>query len=350
MTAGEFFKKIYEPNGSKIFHNIPCFISSLFSAGGSNWFDPHDYSEGALAGDYTYKIYTSKRPLSRNIRTSFKRINKQGLLIFFEKRFQQENELRDLMSNFGLSGKEVVNRTCFFSALVVQFEMFITCKVDDIDDIVVKKYKELLESEGANCEKQFNVPNNNRNQYRYSILIYEDNLAIYNKLVELFNEVNNDEEEYYIDIPNTNIATEIIKESSYRDIDAYIIDISRPSTSAEDGAYTDYSFSGKDLLDELIKILFRKAREGKGTDSAFFIYSTMISSDVLADVDKLFDYTESTEFGSLSIAQREEIRRSIEIFLLDKMTYDARKVSRRVTTYFDEKYSQDFRKAMNTDL
>lgn len=300
MRIGDYLQKIYEPDGVTVFHNIPNFVEKLFSAAGSDRYDSNCYTKGSLGGDYAYKIYGGNRRLSGKIKKSFHKINKEGLIIFFEKYFQKEHMIREKMSNFGISNTEEINRICFFSALASQFELFITTDVDDIDDIVARMYKTLTEPKTPSSQQLINKQTNTREKYRYSLIIYEDDMNVRKKLKQYIGGINcNENTKYFVDILDANIATTIIEESIASHFDAYIIDISRPSTNTQNGGYTDYSYSGKDLFEELLRIKVNKVKESKQLFSVFFIYSTMASDELR----NIFEYTDATYLCKLTAGQ-----------------------------------------------
>lgn len=342
MRISEYLHYVYEPDGSGIFHNVPNFIAKLFSAGGSDKFGAKNHTQGSHAGDYAYKIYGSSRCLSKNIKKSFRKFNRGAVIIFFERYFQQECKVKTMMSTFGISCEEEINKTCFFTALAMQFELFINSKEDDVDNIVAKTYYSLTK-----LGNDRHYPNNTQyvgeDWYRYSLIIYEDDSQVRDALKQHFERANRDQtEKFYIEVSDNNAAPSIIQESTERNIDAYIIDIARPCVSVHNSVYTDYSYSGKDLFEELLRIKIDKVKEGTHSNSAFFIYSTMASSELR----EIFTYTDSIYLCDLSSRQKEDFYSSVKIVLLKKADYSERKVAERVRTYFEDKYNEDYIKAV----
>lgn len=336
MTFSQYLQNIYTVAGVQIYFNVPHFVASLLNAGGCSKFPPNEY-KAAARGDYLYKIYKGKRPLTTRIKESTQPINEQSLKLFFEKAFPSPEIVPRVMDKFGLPPASHVNTACFIEALIKQYALFISNVNEDIPNIVPTEYIKLI-TQGKVSPLNENTTGFSRGIYNYSLAIYEDDLSIlYSLETEFYNLNKDDEEKYFINIFNKHVTTDIIAESTNRDIDAYIIDISRPGFFLE-GGYTDYSYSGKDLIDALVDIKFQKAKEGKQLKTVFFIYSSMITEKL----HDMFDYSSSLELNGLTDLQREEVLASIEFVYLNKATYSIKAVSRRIKVYFDQKFSNDY--------
>lgn len=342
MKVSDYLKILYGSNGSALFHNVPSFVSSLFIAGGCNYSRIKRRSKRTEGGEYEYKIYGGQSPLSKNIKEAFNRVNIRGLVDYLSRYLKEKDDLLMRMEKFGVREEGIENKECFFTALAMQFELFITSDKDDVEGIVCRKYNDLVNQQKFECDT-VQRRKMQKNQYRYSLVIYEDDIGIRQSLISQLNEINVDESEgYTLDIFKANVATDIIRDSRDRDIDAYIIDLSRPLANQQSGVITDYSFSGKDLVDDLLRLKYEQMRMGNYSETAFFIYSSIPA----AEVEKMFDFGISSHAQGLSDSKWSKVFNSIKVFALDKRTYTDKAVSRRVKAYFDERYNIDFLKNM----
>lgn len=347
MTISQYLKNIYTPDVKKIFFNQDRLTAHLFHAAGNRKIDPKKYMS-AKPGSSLNKIFTGERKMPKRMKQAFSPFTPVTMKIFLEKYLlpnvpDGDNTVyvRNIMEKFGIfENEDTVNCQCFFNALIDQFGKLIMSEENDVEDIVLARYFEYKENPSKwNADLETGESTSRKPQYRYTVVIYEDEADYRDKLVRLCTAGNTEEDcAYYVDIPEHIAPANIIQEDASNEYDVFVIDLARPFMSEDSKVYTDFNYSGKDLYDELIKLRLQRAEHGPMTKTAFFIYSTMATEKTAI----MFDYSNFAEYRRLTKVQQERMRDSVDCFFLNKETYKVEAVARRVRSYFDERFNDDY--------
>jgi hypothetical protein len=142
VNFSEFSKKIY-PNLSGI-TSQGRFVGALFNAAGSTFFHAKP-SYGT--DDNQKKLYSGARKFNKKMKDSFPTpIDPDGLTNFFVTRIG-DSAMSKAMADFGIPANLAQDKNWFAVALCVQFQSIVSDVADDVDDIVLREYRRLLEGE-----------------------------------------------------------------------------------------------------------------------------------------------------------------------------------------------------------
>lgn len=129
------------------------------------------------------KIYNGNFDLTPDQKRSFKPLNINGLIGFFQKCVSTE-KVRDLMQEYGIPSDLKADNSLFFKALAYQFKGFIDSSGQDAEDIILMEYQHLLEHGDTPSETpiQTKYPNDSvlisPNQIRnHQIACHEKNMV-----------------------------------------------------------------------------------------------------------------------------------------------------------------------------
>lgn len=347
MRVCEYLQNLITPDVKRIFSNQDRFVAKLFYAAGNHEIDIRKYMSAKPGSDLN-AIIKGRRKMPQRMKRAFAPFDPVSMKIFLEKYLLTDDSdgdntvyVRNIMGKFGIhEDKDTVNCQCFFNALIAQFEKIIMSEDDDVEDIVETRYFEYKEKPTkGNVDLEISEGTSRKAQYRYTLMIYEDRADYRDKLVRLCTAGNTEEDcGYYLDTQEHIAAANIIQEDAINEYDAFVIDLARPFVSDNPDAYTDFNYSGKDLYDELIKSRLRKIKDDIGKKTVFFIYSTMANEKTSA----MFDYSSFPEFLRLANEKQRKMQDLVDCYILNKETYSIEAVARRVRSYFDERFDDDY--------
>ena len=151
MTFSEYCKAVYGSTKQKNLTGISSqewfVIAVSFHAGCTKYADAEKPKSGTY--DTERDIFKGKTNPTTDFKNSFPiPIERESLAAFFEKRIG-DAALARIMRNFGINEKRPPNKKRFCDALSLQFEHIIGDPANNADNIVKRKYEELIQHDRA---------------------------------------------------------------------------------------------------------------------------------------------------------------------------------------------------------
>lgn len=144
----EYFSRIFPSTNAKMYYpsrkNQGIFVCQCFGAAGSNRIKPKAGKMTSEDVPLERKLYDGSRPMSQELRESFKSFDEDGLDKYFEKIIDKE-KYDDVMLANGIPLGTERNPGALRKALVVQFRAFIDSDTEEVADIVAMMYQQYLE-------------------------------------------------------------------------------------------------------------------------------------------------------------------------------------------------------------
>lgn len=148
LKRKEYFEPIYKATESSLYYpsqkNTGIFITKLFLAGGSNFFQLPNGKVTANKVETQRKIYNGNFELTPEQKDSFNPVDIGGLISFFQKNVRAD-KIRDLMQCYGIPDQMKISPELFFKSLALQFEAFVKSSEQEVEDIVAMEYQHLLD-------------------------------------------------------------------------------------------------------------------------------------------------------------------------------------------------------------
>ena len=144
----EYFSRIFPSTNPEMYYpsrkNNGIFVCFCFHSAGSNYFTPKKGKMISADVPLERKIYDGSRPMSQDLKDSFKTFDADGLNKYFEKIIDKD-KYDDVMLANGIPLSDNKNPQALRKALVAQFRAFIDGDTEEADDIVAMMYQQYLE-------------------------------------------------------------------------------------------------------------------------------------------------------------------------------------------------------------
>lgn len=272
MRATDFFQVVYNTVGRKKFTNQAHFISILFNAAGSSYFDVEPTKKyGSNA--YQIKIFNGTKKISNDIKNSFPLpIDKDSLLSFFSEHIN-EHTADSIIKKFNIEISNFIDVERVNKALVEQFVLFITTEIDYVNNIMNEIY-----NDETNFNKNEMILVNDealalRQKWKYNIVLLDDMEEQLEMLKEEMDVLFKNEFRYAVSIFACKNFFEVILNSHNMDVDVYVLDVARKPFHK--GQTKEYDYFGYDLYKQIVT-----EKPNALVKSKFYIYSRLPLSTI----------------------------------------------------------------------
>ena len=144
----DYFSRIFPSTKPEMYYpsrkNNGIFVCFCFHSAGSNYFTPKKGKMTSADVPLERKIYDGSRPMSQDLKDSFKTFDEDGLNKYFEKIIDKD-KYDDVMLANGIPLSDNKNHQALRKALVAQFRAFIDSDTEEANDIVAMMYQQYLE-------------------------------------------------------------------------------------------------------------------------------------------------------------------------------------------------------------